>query len=66
MVHRSVERFDSVARAWSPVAGMSICRRYAGISLSWLKYLFRILNAFNGFFFERCRDARRVTLRCRR
>ena len=33
MVHRSVERFDPATRTWSPVADLSICRKYAGIFL---------------------------------
>ena len=63
IVHRSVERFDPATKMWSRVAEMSICRAYAGI------LLFRLFNVFSDsltfLFVKRCRDARRVTLRCR-
>ena len=63
VVHRSVERFDPATKMWSRVAEMSICRTSVGI------LLFRLFNVFSDsltfLFVKRCRDARRVTLRCR-
>ena len=46
VVHRSVERFDSATRTWSPVADMSIGRQSAGIFLFCPKYFFQTLNCF--------------------